>query len=40
MATDLGRNKSASTAEYENRVQDQLGRAEKRIRTLDLAAAS
>ena len=24
MATDLGRNKSASTAEYENRVQDQL----------------
>ncbi len=39
MATDLGRHKSASTAEYENRVQDQLGRAEKRIRTLDLAAA-
>ena len=39
MATDLGRNRSPSTAEYEKRVQGQLTRAEKRIRTLDLTAA-
>ena len=39
MATDLGRKKVVSTAEYESRVEGQLSRAEKRIRNLDLTAA-
>ncbi|HVS35647.1 MAG TPA: hypothetical protein VMS17_08695, partial [Gemmataceae bacterium] len=39
MATDLGRQRSAATADYESRVEGQLARAEQRIRSLDLTAA-
>jgi hypothetical protein len=39
MATDLGQSRATPTAKYEVIVTEQLGRAERRIRTLDLTAA-